>query len=535
MNNLFKYLFFALVLFYAIVLSQFGFENWDTGYFTSFSWRILNGQNPYSDFVYKGPPVTLYWHAFWLKVLPESGQYYFTRMVNYILFALQVFFTISAFDKYFTFRKFKVDKWAIMCLGFTLSLLNFPAFAWNTTDGLLFASAAFYAMTFRNSPYLKFAIIALLCLLSALTKQSFYVIPLLFLVWIFIENGLKATLIFLGFTVIYLGLYALFIHQIAGFEIYSALTTGETNLAGLIYVGIIEYFLFFHNITISGSILAITLLLTWFTRNQKTTILHNFVRILCLILIVTSIILCLLDEIRIASKVAFVALALLVLYRYIFEKDSIQTLAPAAVALGIAWSASISFGYSYPIFYFTGIMAGIISLAYADIKIYIAPRFLILLSIIIFGIGLSNNYRLYREKPLPELTYSMDDVSRKLMYIKTSKENLEKHLELKQLVQKYGPNFIVAPSIPMANYLFDEQSNLPADWIINTEVDRQYDFFVTLASDTNNFVFLEKSYLVGEEMSLADKRQTSEISWQIYTKFKKVGETKHFIIYNGFK
>jgi hypothetical protein len=100
-------------------------------------------------------------------------------------------------------------------------------------------------------------------------------------------------------------------------------------------------------------------------------------------------------------------------------------------------------------------------------------------------------------------------------------------------VSKYGPNFLVAPSIPMANYLFNEQSNLPADWIINTEVNRQYDLFVTLASSKQNFIFLEKSYLTGEEMSLPDKRETSEIAWEIYNTFKQVDETEHFIIYNG--
>lgn len=534
MNNLFKYLFFALVLFYAIVLSQFGFENWDTGYFTSFSWRILNGQNPYSGFIYKGPPVTLYWHAFWLQILPENGQYFFTRVVNYLLFALQVFFTVSAFDKWFDFKKLNLNKWAIMCLGFSVSLLNFPAFAWNTIDGLLFASAALYLMSLKNNSSLNLAAIALLCILSALTKQSFYFIPLLFLAWIYIENRLKSALLYLGFCMVYLLLYGFFINHIAGFGTYFQLTTGETTLSGLFYVGVIEYYNFFHNSIISISILFIALLISWFIKKNQS-LLYTFFKILPLILVAASVILCFMNNIRIASKVAFVALALLIVTKYIFDKVALRKLAPVIVALGIAWCSSISFGYSYPIFYATGIIAGILALSYNDLRAILPQKALLAAGVAIFAVAFASNYRLYREKPLHELQFSMEEVSPKLMFVKTSKDNLEKHLELKKLVAEFGPNFIVAPSIPMANYLFNEQSNLPADWIINTEVDRQYDFFVTLASDKNNFIFLEKSYLTGEEMSLADKRETSEISWQIYSTFNKIGETQHFIIYNGLR
>ncbi len=535
MNNIYKYLFFFLVLFYAIFISQFGFENWDTGYITSFSWRILNGQNPYSDFFYKFPPVSIYWHAFWLKILPENGQYYFTRVVNYLLFGLQVFLTVTAFDKWFDFKSLKVSKWGIMCLGFTISLLDFPAFAWNTIDGLLFASVAFYLMSYRNQNFGRLLLIAIFCMLSALTKQSFYLVPLLFLAWILLENGFKKVLIYLAFVTILIGGYAYFIHEIAGFDNYLRLTTGETNLSGLIYVGFHEYHAFFSNIWISIAVLIVTLSAVFLNRRKQPNILQNFAKVFPLVLFATSIIMCFLNEFKIASRIAFVALALIVVCKFLFEKYSLKLLFPIIVALGIAWSASISFGYSYPIFYSTTLIAGIVALAYADIQTYISAKYISIIAVLIFFFGFSNVYRLYREKPIPELTHSMGAISPKLMFVKSSAENFEKHLELKNLVSEYGPTFIVAPSIPAAHYLFNEQSTLPADWIINTEVNRQYDFFVKLASDKKNYIFLEKSYLAGEEMSLPNKREHSEISWQIYSTFQKIDETKHFIIYNGIK
>ena len=97
----YKIIFFCVVLFYALIISQFGFENFDTGYLSSFSWRIVSGQDAYKDFIYKFPPVSIYFHAFFMKILPEIGQFYFFRILNYLFFAFQVFFTVSGFNNFY--------------------------------------------------------------------------------------------------------------------------------------------------------------------------------------------------------------------------------------------------------------------------------------------------------------------------------------------------------------------------------------------------------------------------------------------------
>jgi tRNA (guanine37-N1)-methyltransferase len=112
-HNKYKILFGIIVLFYSLILSQFGFENFDTGYMSSFSWRIVNGQNPYSDFIYKFPPVVIYFHSFFMKILPETGQFFMFRILSYLFFALQVFFTVSGFDNIYGLKNYKINKWAI--------------------------------------------------------------------------------------------------------------------------------------------------------------------------------------------------------------------------------------------------------------------------------------------------------------------------------------------------------------------------------------------------------------------------------------
>lgn len=94
---------------------------------------------------------------------------------------------------------------------------------------------------------------------------------------------------------------------------------------------------------------------------------------------------------------------------------------------------------------------------------------------------------------------------------------------------------IVVPSLPMSYYLFEIQNKLPADWLINTEVNRQYELFVTLASHPGNFVVVEKSFLTKQEKALPDSEKTSIIAWKIYQDFRPIAETNHFIIYNSLK
>lgn len=150
-------------------------------------------------------------------------------------------------------------------------------------------------------------------------------------------------------------------------------------------------------------------------------------------------------------------------------------------------------------------------------------------------IAFSYNLKPYREAEIFSLKYSLESVSPKLKYIKTNKANFEKMTELKNLVAKYGENFIVAPNIPMANYLFNSQSELPADWIIETEVGRRQKLFIRLASDKKNYIFLEKSFLQHEEFMPEKVEDFSSISAFIYKKFNRIGETKYFLIYNALK
>lgn len=241
-TSIYKFLFFLIVVFYCLVLSQFGFENFDTGYIPSFSWRIINGQSVYQDFIYKGPPVTLYFHAFFMELLPITGQFFLIRIVNYFLFSFQVFLTVSAFDNFYNLSKIGINKWAIMSICFIISLLNFSPFPWPTTDGLLFASIAFWLVSKFDKPsFLNLFLVAFFSILSALTKQSFYLVPLFYIFFVSVKYGFKSTMVFLVQLILCLATYIIFILSITNFKNFIQQTTGETHLHDLFYSGIHSY------------------------------------------------------------------------------------------------------------------------------------------------------------------------------------------------------------------------------------------------------------------------------------------------------
>ena len=114
-----------------------------------------------------------------------------------------------------------------------------------------------------------------------------------------------------------------------------------------------------------------------------------------------------------------------------------------------------------------------------------------------------------------------------------SENNFDKLNELKKLRAKYGLKTIVVPNIAMTNYIFNTKSLFPADWIINTEVNRNAKPFITIASKIENYIFIEKSFINGEELMPQKKENFSIIADYIYKNFNRIDETKYFIVYNG--
>jgi hypothetical protein len=525
----YKTLFFFSVAFYCLILAQFGFENFDTGYIPSFSWRIINGQAVYEDFIYKGPPGTLYFHAMFMKILPETAQFLQIRMLGYLMFAVQVYLLVSAFYKLYELSKF--NRWGVMTVGFVVSLLNFSQFPWPTTDGLLFAVIAFWLVSKYEKPrfFMLFSV-ACFAMLSALTKQSFYLVPAFFGFWILNRYGWKAAVIFCSQLLLLVAMYVGWILSITDWQNFIHQTTGQTPLIYLYYSGIHNY-TFLPISWLAGFLVFLSVAAFLYLRitKQKWRVLPSMLRWIAVAGLAIACV-CFFFAARLASRIAFDAAVLAAVYAF-FKNLDWKAATPVWVILGIAWSCSISLGYDYPILFATGILLAFL----VSVPININPKYYLWLGLPICLVAFAYNLRPYREANIFSLQYPLDGVSAKLKFIKTNKQYQEKHLELKALVDQYGKNFIVAPSLPMAHYLFNTQSKLPCDWIIETEIDQQHQRILKLAADKNNYVFLEKSFLNHEEYVQDNLAEFSSIGVFIHDKFEKIAETKHFIVYHSLK
>ena len=532
----YKILFFIILAFYCLFFSQFGMENWDTGYIPSFSWRVINGQDIYQDFIYKGPPVTIYFHAFWMKVLPVEGQFYWIRIVNYLLFAIQVYFILSAFDFFYKFKNYGISKWALIIPCFVISIHNFPPYPWPTTDGLFFASIAFWILAKNKSDsIINLALIAFFSLLSAFTKQSFYLIPLGFLVCIFIRSGIKKSFLFGLLLFFFAGIYLLWISSFTAISNYLEQTSNQTSLADLYKSGIANYIHCFKNKWILLFVIVFPTLPGYFIKKANTGFLQQYLKWLIVTFSITAALYHLFQHERDASMIFFVSCCLIVIYYYFFIQKNIQFISPILLGLLFAWSSAISVGYPFPMLFSTGMIVCFIVLFYKEIPKFRYSK--ILYYSVITGVSLvsfASNRNPYRDSALENLNYSLATISPKLKYIKTDKETFEKHDELKQLIKKYGKNFIVAPGSPMSNYTFDNQSKLPADWIITNEVMGRESLFIRLAAKQKSYIFIEKEYVV-DKPYIHYMILYSGITSFIYENFNKIDETKHYLVYNSLR
>jgi len=507
-------------------------ETWDTGYMSSFAWRIINGQQVYEDFIYKFPPATIYIHAFFMKILPETGQFFYFRIIAYLSFLLQVYFFVSG--TFLIYNLNKVNKWGLIILCFLLSWLNFPPYPWPTTDGLLYASIAFWIVA-KNIKvnFITLFIIAFFSLLSALSKQSFYLIPLLILVWIYLKYNIKATLYYIISLSVLIGIFILLICKTTTWQNFKQQLNGTLNLRDLYIVGFHHYvfmpFKFFVALTI---IFSASLFIYLKKTNQKIIQLAPHLKIIAIVLMLISIVLFLINRYFAASFIAFDAAVIAILYSYFEKKKTINYLFPLVVLMGISWSVSISVGYQTTLLFATGIILTFITILENEVSIN--PKKYILIGLPLCLVAFASNKNPYREDSVFKLNYSLESISPKLKYIKTKKETFEKHLELKQLIKKYGKNYIVAPSMPMANYLFNTQSQLPGDWLLDHEIDGQNERFIRICSNKKNYIFIEKSFVTGEDFK-ESTIEASPTAWFIYKKFNKIEATKYFIVYNSIK
>jgi len=499
-KTLWMALFFGLILGYCLFYAPFGVNETDGGFLTGLAWQVLSGKVLYQDIIYVRPPLPIWLRALELQCLPEQFGVLGERWIFYLKLGLYSWLGAALLER-------GTRRWVLATFGFVVSAHCYPAMAWHTVDGILFAVLAVYLFfTYNNGKWgYVAAVFAGITLFAALLcKQSFY--PLFFIAGgtFFLFNWRKALLFFAGFLAA-IGLFVNYLQSNNILESFLQMTNGAAAGGQAIQHGIVDYFRITPELAVpSLGLLAIGSILYLNQGNRKWLNLIWQAWLLSLVLSYATI-----TWLRQAHTVPFAQarvlfwVAVVVIAGRIWQGGTwkkIQEGKPTFIAvllLGIGWSAAISWGYNLPILFATPLIWGVmqvsdkLAIMTGHLKNWLAVGLLLVL-IAVFRIG---HEFVYRDGKRSEMTVSLGATFPKFSGVYSSPQTLALYQDLKQLAEKYGANFTVLPAFPQANYLTGTRPPLPLDWVVNRETNADNKLIYKAIKALKPLMFIEKEYL----------------------------------------
>jgi len=489
-NNWTLIFFLLLPVFYCYLYAPYGLEDEDTGFITALCWRIFNGQIPYKDFIYIRPPITIYFHSIIFQLIPANYYIIFERCFFYFIVWIYSFLASLIISAFYDLQKMKLDKYLLSSSFFTFSCHNFPPMAWPSVDGVFFACLGAYFLS-RQPRFYNTILSILFFVLSSLTKQSFFIMPIVPLLYLLLNYKLYkiSNLIFAILTLfLSASILFMFLYKYSIVNSFITETTGQTGLYDLFSTAILQYLG-------SNYMFAISLILFYiFTRRFfKINIgwfgLLYIISLLGLICARSLYHQCNIYP-REYSQFLFLICLVIIIKEFTIKNRSIHIL---LVLLSISWCASISRGYPLPVLFSPPLLFGtyLYLSKYSSFKYLNIFNFLILLfSLVTFFIAYQYPYR-YQERKFME--YDISHVFPKLKYIKVQKKTYDKYSELKFIGNQYNDKFAILPSMPLSFYLLNKQNPLPVDWATNIEDNYDNENLINILESKIEYVLLEKN------------------------------------------
>lgn len=527
-NNLYKFTLFLLPLIYIYLFGRYGFEDSDSGFIVSMGWRILNGELPYKDFYYVRPPLSPYLSALFLSVLPEHGQLFYIRLITYIMLLISVLMTTDILNKFYDFKKLKLNKYLFSIISFMVLSIGHIEFQWHTTDGIFFAILGLWLLTLDKSNIFIVFVAGTVFTLSALTKQNFIIIPIISIIFTLLMYGKRiATVLLIGIVSILLIFYY-WLDTNSLTELYRLQTTGVTSIKDLVQVGLINYFINDKFLLALTSIISILLFFIYKFRNKFYTSKSITLLVFGIIILINLSHMLLTQS---ASKfIRFdltfpIIITLIFIYLITIQKEKLKNHYILIYLFTVAWTSSISWGYATPILYFIPIIFAVLYVLskYYDILNSHKYNLFFILLVIIYSIPY--NLFPYRDKPIWKLDSDAVEISNKAAFIVTNKDIILKHKELSILLKNY-PNSTVLPSVPHAYYLNNLKNQFKIDWAMDVEAAYDNIGLVNNINSCCKYAIVEKK-LFGQPIGKSGKFYSS-ITDYVIENFKLIDDKNNF-------
>ncbi len=424
-------------------------------------------------------------------------------------------------------------RWQLATLGFIVSAHCYPAAAWHTVDGILFAVLAAWCLF--KVPGLWGAGLAGLALSAALLcKQSFYPLALFGLAAAYFSPLRRSAPA------------AMLLGMLAGTALFYSYLVKNNLLAGFLRMtggaasgkqawqhGVADYF----RIQLALVLLSVVLLAIagacWRTERARWAY-------VCWIAWLTTLIGSYAFAIwrnqdftpPFAQARLLLWLAGACCFYQIYQHRKGPVPAAFGFLLAISWCSSVSWGYNLPILLAVpGVWAAMeigrhlqnqIAAKSAFQTAHWAPFLAMLALLPVFRYGYEFVYRDGRRSAMRE---DMGQIFPSLGGIYSDAETAVLYRELRVLAVQYGPHVKTLPAFPQANFLTNTPPALPLDWVVTREMNADSNLVMSALMRNKPVLLIEKRYL----KAISTDPELSLVRSVIHSA-ERLAETPHFLV-----
>jgi hypothetical protein len=500
--NIWKSAFFLLIAGYCLYYAPFGINETDGGFLTGLAWQVKCGKMLYHDVIYVRPPLPVWLRTLELYLLPLDLSVIGERWIFYLKVGLYSWLAASILAT-------GPRRYVLASMGFVVSVHSYPATAWHTVDGILFSVLGWWLILGGAGLWrVVLAGGAIFC--AMMCKQSFYVMAPLFILVLLIWHSRRSALFGILTLLLCVAFFAVWLQMTDSLGPFLNMTSGSTTSRMALDHGLFDYFRI--KAELFSTSLAMVTAMILLARNKRPVpngnkaFLPLLLWFLWLAMIMGSYVYATLSNQDFTAPFAqtrlmFGCSVLFCIWSFKARHQSPEVLTRLIVLLAVSWCASISWGYSLPVLFFSPVIFVFMSVSDIlwehsripgrDKWIQTTSWMSLLALLVIFRVGYEFVYRDGRRQ---NMTEDMGVVFTPLNGIRSDKETAELYANLRLLSQKYGPHFKVLPAFPQANFLCQAYPPFQMDWVVRRENNGQDQVLYEQWNQLKPVLFIEKKY-----------------------------------------